>query len=245
MAKLESDLLSLNSQIVKYLSRLDSRDKLCRSVAYGSDFWAWLFTMSGSTALAAFAQHFPKIKSQVGVARKIYRIGNPLREVEAIATAQEVGLPKNMKVVMHTCNGIYYAIDTVELLCILGIAKWKPADVKTLRYKFWAVKTVINVTLIMAAVHKCFSKIKAARKAAKEQGPESAAAKSIPALRASLRKLQAQMIVAISDVPLMFFNSTEWGKKNIPAPAAGFSGMVGSLVGAHEIWRVMHLPALE
>ncbi|KAJ1478774.1 peroxisomal biogenesis factor 11-domain-containing protein [Baffinella frigidus] len=123
MAKLESDLLSLNSQIVKYLSRLDSRDKLCRSVAYGSDFWAWLFTMSGSTALAAFAQHFPKIKSQVGVARKIYRIGNPLREVEAIATAQEVGLPKNMKVVMHTCNGIYYAIDTVELLCILGIAK--------------------------------------------------------------------------------------------------------------------------
>ena len=39
---------------------------------------------------------------------------------------QEVGVPKQMKVVMHTCNGIYYAIDTVELLCILGILKVSP-----------------------------------------------------------------------------------------------------------------------
>lgn len=44
-------------QIVKYLSRLDSRDKLCRSVAYGSDFWSWLFLASGNATLAAWTKH--------------------------------------------------------------------------------------------------------------------------------------------------------------------------------------------
>jgi len=100
-----------------------------------------------------------RIKSSVGVARKTFRIGNPLRELDAVATAQEVGLPLRMKGVMHLCNGIYYGLDTIELCCILGLLRHKPADVKRLRYKFWAVKTVLNIMLVVTAINKCLAKV--------------------------------------------------------------------------------------
>jgi len=32
---------------------------------------------------------------------------------------------------------------------------------------------------------------------------------------------------------------TDWGQKNVGNAAAGFSGAIGSIVGASEIWRGM------
>ena len=53
------------------------------------------------------------------------------------------------------------------------------------------------------------------------------------------RKLRSQLLIEMTNVPIMLNIVTDWGSRNVGNAAAGFSGAVGSVVGAYEIWRGM------
>mmetsp|Transcript_13503 Transcript_13503/g.46987 ORF Transcript_13503/g.46987 Transcript_13503/m.46987 type:complete len:240 (-) Transcript_13503:92-811(-) len=233
---LDSDLVQLNAKMVAYMSKTEARDKLCRAVAYGSDVVKWLLSNSGKAALEAWAPKVVKVKSGVGVARKCFRFGVTLREIDAMINTQEVGIPRTMKLCMHASNGMYYFLDMIELLSIFELLPYKTDKIKKLRYQVWCIKCVLSIALILIALNKTIQAIKKAREAAQKDGAQPDA-KRWASLLASRRKLQAQLMVEMTNVPVALFNVTDWGRDAIGPVGAGMAGFVGSCIGANEIWR--------
>jgi hypothetical protein len=229
--------LALNAQWVKYAARVDGRDKLCRSVSYGSDFVIWLMKLSGQDAITRWVKQVSNVKSGVGVARKCFRLAAPLKDIDAVANLKEVGVQAKMKMVLHTFNAIYYFIDHIELGCIFQIFPYKPADMKRLRYKFWVIKTVMNISLALMAFQKAGKALHAALKELKgsPQDPEHKASAS--KCKEALWKAKLQLVVALTDIPIAFFNTSDWGKNAVKAQWMGLSGAIGSLISAHLIWK--------
>mmetsp|Transcript_59921 Transcript_59921/g.87799 ORF Transcript_59921/g.87799 Transcript_59921/m.87799 type:complete len:233 (-) Transcript_59921:217-915(-) len=231
MAGEQSDLLKLNAKIVQYLARHEARDKLCRTVAYGSDWVKWLLPLIGQER---FLKQVSNVKTGVGVGRKCFRVGVSLREVDTISKTNEVGFPRFMKITAHSANGIYYFIDMIELLSIFEILPYKAAEVKRIRYRVWTLKVIFSLCLIVLAMSK---NKKAMKKEHKDGGTPDE--KKMKTLLAARRKLMAQLIIELTNVPIMLNIVTDWGQKNVGNAAAGFSGAIGSIVGASEIWRGM------
>ncbi|EKX43253.1 hypothetical protein GUITHDRAFT_163884 [Guillardia theta CCMP2712] len=205
---LDSDLVQLNAKMVAYMSKTEARDKLCRAVAYGSDVVKWLLSNSGKAALEAWAPKVVKVKSGVGVARKCFRFGVTLREIDAMINTQEVGIPRTMKLCMHASNGMYYFLDMIELLSIFELLPYKTDKA-----------------------------IKKAREAAQKDGAQPDA-KRWASLLASRRKLQAQLMVEMTNVPVALFNVTDWGRDAIGPVGAGMAGFVGSCIGGERRSRL-------
>uniref|UniRef100_A0A6U2BFP1 Peroxisomal biogenesis factor 11 n=1 Tax=Hemiselmis andersenii TaxID=464988 RepID=A0A6U2BFP1_HEMAN len=222
--------LAVNNQWVKYAARVDGRDKLCRSVAYGSEFVLWLFSRSGSDVLKRWMKQVKNVKSGVGVARKCFRFAAPLKDLDAVANMKEKGTPATMKTILHTFNAIYYFIDSIELLSIFQILPYNPPEVKRIRYRFWIVKTFMNISLAFMA----FSK--ARRNAAKVQKENAGDPEAVKAGKKQVYKAYLQLIVALTDIPVMFHNTSDWGKKKVPAHVMGASGAFGSLISCSLIW---------
>jgi len=222
--------LAINNQWVKYAARVDGRDKIARSISYGSEFVLWLMSRSGNDALQRWMKQVKNVKSGVGVARKCFRFAAPLKDIDAVAHLKETGTPAAMKTILHTFNAIYYFIDHIELLSIFKILPYNPPEVKRLRYRFWVVKTAMNISLAFMALSKAH---RAAAKAKGEAGGDPAAAK---AAKRQLFKAQLQLIVALTDIPIMFHNTSDWGKKKVPAHVMGASGAVGSMISCSLIW---------
>ena len=206
------ELLKLNAKVVQYLARHEARDKLCRIVAYGSDWVKWLLPLIG---YERYLRQVANVKQGVGVGRKCFRVGVSLREVDTISKTTEVGFPRFMKITAHSCNGIYYLIDIFELLSIFEILPYKPANVKKIRYKVWTFKVVFSLCLILLAINK---NKRAMMKEEREGKPD---ARKWAQLVASRRKLMSQLVMECTNVPIMLNIVTEWGSKNVGSPIAG------------------------
>eukprot|EP00286_Rhodomonas_abbreviata_P026084 CAMPEP_0181295838 /NCGR_PEP_ID=MMETSP1101-20121128/4365_1 /TAXON_ID=46948 /ORGANISM="Rhodomonas abbreviata, Strain Caron Lab Isolate" /LENGTH=237 /DNA_ID=CAMNT_0023400625 /DNA_START=23 /DNA_END=736 /DNA_ORIENTATION=+ len=232
---MSQDLVALNAKAVAYLGRHDARDKLCRSIAYGSDFVVWVLRNSGQEVLMSWIKQIMKMKSGVGVARKCFRVGAPLKDLDAIAKIPESGSVRVLKTIMHTANACYYTLDHIELMTIFEILPYKTAEIKVMRYRIWWIKTIINIFLILKGINETNQAIKAAKKAAKDNGGEDRT--KLEALYEKNRKLKVTLIMGLADCPVGLFVVSDWGKRNIGAHGAGLSGWFGSTVAAMEIWR--------
>ena len=233
-----NNLLQVNAQWVKYASRVDGRDKLCRATAYGSDVVLWLFTNSGNETLKRWMKQVKNVKSGVGMARKCFRVAAPLKDIDAVHSLSVTGTQRTMKVILHTFNAIYYFFDSIELLCLFDILPYKPADVKLIRYRFWIIKTIMNISLAFMSHSKAAATvISLEEQVEKSEGGDTAElGAKLAAAKKALTKARMQVIVALTDIPIAFFNTTEWGKKNVQAHWSGASGAVGSLISARLIW---------
>mmetsp|Transcript_14499 Transcript_14499/g.35503 ORF Transcript_14499/g.35503 Transcript_14499/m.35503 type:complete len:243 (-) Transcript_14499:233-961(-) len=230
------ELLAMNAQWVRYAARVDGRDKLARSIAYGSEFILWLMSMSGQDALKAWMKQIVKMKTAVGIARKCFRVGAPLKDVDAVMNMKETGTPATMKTLMHCFNSVYYTLDTVELLSIFEFLPYNPPQVKKLRYRFWVFKTILNISLCFMALRKAADAVRALQEKLQKGGDAAQIAEELKVKKAALSKCQAACFIALTDVPVAFFQVTEWGKRNIGAHGMGLSGAIGSLVAARQIW---------
>eukprot|EP00285_Hemiselmis_virescens_P007585 CAMPEP_0173380464 /NCGR_PEP_ID=MMETSP1356-20130122/3141_1 /TAXON_ID=77927 ORGANISM="Hemiselmis virescens, Strain PCC157" /NCGR_SAMPLE_ID=MMETSP1356 /ASSEMBLY_ACC=CAM_ASM_000847 /LENGTH=238 /DNA_ID=CAMNT_0014334059 /DNA_START=135 /DNA_END=851 /DNA_ORIENTATION=- len=222
--------LAINSQWVKYAARVDGRDKLCRVTAYGSEFVLWLFSISGNDALIRWMKQVKNVKTGVGMARKCFRVAAPLKDLDAVAHLKDKGTQGTMKVILHTFNAIYYFIDHIELLSIFQILPYKAPEVKVVRYRFWIIKTFMNIALAFMALEKA----KAAYKKAMKETPSDES--TVSAAKRNLYKARLQVVVALTDIPVMIHNTTAWGKGKVPAHWMGLSGAIGSMISCRLIW---------
>lgn len=188
----------------------------------------------------AWIKQIMKMKAGVGTARKCFRVGAPLKDVEALSKMKDQGYLKLFRILLHVGNAVYYSMDTVELMTIFDILPYKTAEVKVWRYRIFCFKTIFNLYLILKGISEAVQAIKRLQRET-EQGSEEARKKLADVYEAK-RKLTVTLSMVIADLPIACFVVSDWGKRNIGPGGAGLCGLIGASIACREIWRGVKAP---
>lgn len=135
---------------LKFVATTAGRDKLLRTVQYFSRFYAWYLLRTNGTK--AEVAPWDALKKQLGVARKLLRVGKNVEHAKAAAVAADskVGIPD--PVLRYAAVGRqlgyagYLTFDMATVLDTLGVKKWEGAKrAQREAYRFWAMGILCSV----------------------------------------------------------------------------------------------------
>lgn len=139
------------SHYLKFVATTAGRDKLLRTVQYFARFYAWYLLRTNGTK--GEVAPWDALKKQLGLARKLLRVGKNVEHFKAAAVAADsskVGLPD--PVLRYAAVGRqlgyagYLTLDLATVPDALGVRKWEGAKrAQREAYRFWAVGILCSV----------------------------------------------------------------------------------------------------
>lgn len=134
---------------LRFIATTMGRDKLMRTIQYFSRFYAWYLLRTNGTAseIAPWAA----LKKQLGLMRKILRIGKNIDHLKAAATAADAKSPDSFLKFTAVGRQLGYAgyltCDTTTVLDAAGVRKWSKAGrLQQEAYRFWFMGIVCSIT---------------------------------------------------------------------------------------------------
>ena len=133
---------------LRFIATTMGRDKVLRTIQYFARFYAWylLRTNGTATSIAPWAA----LKKQLGLTRKILRIGKNVEHLKAAATAADTKSPdaflKFTSVGRQLGYAGYLSCDSATVLDAAGVKKWsKAARFQQEAYRFWAIGIICSI----------------------------------------------------------------------------------------------------
>lgn len=126
---------------LRFVATTAGRDKLLRAVQYFARFYAWyLLRTNGTPAQMAPWQG---LKRQLGLARKLLRVGKPVEHLQAPADAADAKAPAVPAFLRYAA---YLALDGLALSDALGVVRWRRAPAAQRQaYRCWALTLVFSL----------------------------------------------------------------------------------------------------
>jgi peroxin-11B len=135
---------------LKFAATTVGRDKLLRTIQYFARFYAWYLLRTN--ALASSIVPWDTLKKQLGLTRKIMRIGKNIEHLKAASQAADQPHGATDPVLRYTSVGRqlgyagYLTLDSATVLDAAGVRKWSRAkDVQREAYRFWAMGLACSV----------------------------------------------------------------------------------------------------
>ncbi|KAF2398934.1 peroxisomal biogenesis factor 11 [Trichodelitschia bisporula] len=216
---------------LKFTATTAGRDKLLRTIQYFSRFYAWYLFRTNNPA--ATIKPFEAAKKQLGIARKLLRVGKFLEHLKAAATAADA---KGLDPVLRYCavgRQIGYAgYLTLDNICVLDVAGIRPlANAKRLQReaaKFWLSGLTFNT---IAGLYTLYVLRQRAAAVDKKEGEGAVESKKIE------REWNATSLQLAQDMCDICLPSTSLGLLNLDDGLVGIAGTVSSLLGVYSVWK--------
>ena len=136
---------------LKFVGTTAGRDKLLRTVQYFARFYAWYLLRTNGTK-GEIAQ-FEALKKQLGLARKLLRVGKNVEHLKAAAVAADATAAKASDPVLRYATvgrqlgyAGYLTLDLTTVLDAAGVRKWDGAKrAGAEAYRFWAMGLACSV----------------------------------------------------------------------------------------------------
>lgn len=136
------------AQYLRYVATTVGRDKLLRAVQYFARFYAWYLLRTNGTPTQMAPWN--ALKRQLGLARKILRVGKPVEHLKAAAQAAD---SKSLPAFLRYTSAArqlgyagYLTFDALALPDAMGVRKWqRAADFQRHAYRFWAAGIVFSL----------------------------------------------------------------------------------------------------
>lgn len=136
------------SHYLKFLSTTVGRDKLLRTIQYFARFYAWYLLRTNAPGGAAAP--FSALKAQLGLTRKLLRIGKNVEHLKAAAAATDA---KSMDPVLRYAAvgrqlgyAGYLSFDAATVLDAMKVRPWKGAKrAGHEAYRFWSAGLACSV----------------------------------------------------------------------------------------------------
>ncbi|KAI1764964.1 peroxisomal biogenesis factor 11 [Hypoxylon sp. FL1150] len=221
------------SHYLKFVATTAGRDKLLRTVQYFSRFYAWYLLRTNGTK--AEVAPWDVLKKQLGVARKLLRVGKNVEHAKAAAVAADskVGLPD--PVLRYAAVGRqlgyagYLTFDMATVLDTLGVKKWEGAKrAQREAYRFWAMGILCSV---VAQTYTLYRLREREARIDKKEGEGVVESKRI-ALERSASRLQL-----LSDLCDLTAPTAALGWVGFDDGFVGLAGTVSSLLGVYTQWK--------
>ncbi|KAH7312237.1 peroxisomal biogenesis factor 11 [Stachybotrys elegans] len=219
---------------LRFVATTVGRDKLLRAIQYFARFYAWYLTRTD--ALKASVAPYDALKKQLGLTRKIMRIGKNVEHLKAAAQAAD---PKNAAladpVLRYTAVGRqlgyagYLSLDSATVLDAAGVRKWDRA--KTLQreaFRFWAMGLTFSVVAQLYTLYRLNQ-----REAAidKKDGEGVVESKRIARERAASR------LQLLSDLCDFTIPASALSLANLDDGFVGLAGTLSSIIGIYTQWK--------
>jgi len=220
------------AQYMRFVATTVGRDKSLRLVQYFSRFYAWYLYRTNNPQSAI--DPYDAAKKQVGLTRKILRVGKFVEHFKAAATAADSTtivdpLLKYLAVARQLGYAGYLALDSMTVLDAAGIKKWGAAKtVQREAMKFWLVGLVSSV---LAGVYSLRKLRQRSRAVDKKEGEGAVESKKV-AREWNVATLQLACDLADMTVPATFL-----GIVNLDDGIVGLLGTFSSLVGMFNAWE--------
>ncbi|KAI0169332.1 peroxisomal biogenesis factor 11 [Hypoxylon sp. FL1284] len=219
---------------LKFVSTTVGRDKLLRTVQYFSRFYAWYLLRTNGTK--GEVAPFEALKKQLGLARKLLRVGKNVEHVKAAATAADsaraaVADPVLQYAAVGRQLGYagYLTLDAATVLDALGVRAWSGAKrAQREAYRFWAAGILCSV---VAQAYTLYRLREREARVDKKEGEGVVESKRIALERAASR------LQLLSDLCDLTVPTSALGWVGFDDGFVGLAGTVSSLIGVYTQWK--------
>jgi len=229
------------SQTLKMWSATAGRDKTYRAVQYLSRFLAWYLLTHGDKVQAA---RFSALKSHLGTARKLMRLGKPMEHLQAaLRAAHSPGEAAQQvaKVGRQLCYFGYLSYDTLIWANTVKFLSLQPETAKRvskISNRFWLAGIlfglahgILELRRLSVEATSLRAKYKASEKGVGEQAELGAKAHALKSARA------ATLTQFTSDILDVWLPTSNLGIVNLNDGVLGLIGFVTSLMALRKQWE--------
>jgi len=220
------------AQYIRFVATTVGRDKSLRLVQYFSRFYAWYLYRTNNPQSAI--DPFDAAKKQVGLTRKILRVGKFVEHFRAAATAADSTAVVNpvlkyLAVARQLGYAGYLTLDSMTVLDAAGIKKWSAAKtVQREAMRFWLVGLVSSA---LAGVYSLEKLRQRSRTVDKKEGEGAVESKKVA------REWNVAILQLTCDLADITVPATALGIVNLDDGIVGLLGTFSSLVGMYNAWE--------
>ncbi|RKF78483.1 Peroxisomal membrane protein PMP30A [Golovinomyces cichoracearum] len=216
---------------LKFVATTVGRDKLIRTVQYFSRFYAWyLFRTNEPPSKVA---PYDAIKKQLGLARKLLRIGKNIEHFKAAYIASD---SKNLDSVIRFCAigrqlgyAGYLSFDAATYLDAAGIKKNSAMQrLQREAYKCWMCGLLFSTA---SGMYSLYTLKQQEGRIDKKNGESVVARRRIERERAAIN------LQLISDLCDLMIPTSAIGLLSFDDGLVGLAGTVSSLIGVYVQWK--------
>ncbi|KAK7463711.1 Peroxisomal membrane protein PMP27 [Stygiomarasmius scandens] len=232
------------SQSLKYGSTTLGRDKAYRAIQYFARFYAWYLLSRGDKDAAA---RWSALKTHLGTARKLLRLGKPVEHLQAALRACLSTGPPVEQITTIARQISYFGYLTFDAFVWANSIKFlslKPETstrVAKISNRFWLAG------ILFSLINGLVKSVRLARETRKlqgtqtwgEKGPGAEAEREtrLSAVLAAQDNTRHQLLIDLLDA---WIPATALGIANVNEGALGIFGLITSLMAAQKQWEAVN-----
>ncbi|KAF8640585.1 hypothetical protein AX17_000247 [Amanita inopinata Kibby_2008] len=212
-----------------------------RAVQYFARFFAWYLLTTGDKDAAA---KWNALKSHLGTARKLMRLGKPMEHLQAALRATLASGPVGEQLTTIARQVGYFGFLTYDAIVWAGTIKFIKLSPETLKkvqktsFRFWfagILFSIINGTLKTARLLKESKRLRTGGE--KDLAEETARENRLNALEASRVAARQQLTIDLLDI---WIPATGAELVSVSEGTLGIFGLITSLLGAKTQWKAVN-----
>ncbi|RYP12194.1 hypothetical protein DL767_011399 [Monosporascus sp. MG133] len=218
---------------LKFVATTVGRDKVLRTLQYLARFYAWYLLRTNGTK--AEIAPFDAVKRQLGLTRKLLRVGKNVEHLKAAAVAADAAPKSGDAVLRYATVGRqlgyagYLTLDAATVPDAIGFRPWSRAKQASREaYRFWAMGLLCSV---VAQTYTLYRLRQREAKVDRKEGEGVVESKKIAMER------KASQLQLLSDLCDLTIPSSALGWVMLDDGIVGLAGTVSSLIGVYTQWK--------
>ncbi|RMD43377.1 hypothetical protein DV735_g1693, partial [Chaetothyriales sp. CBS 134920] len=225
------------SHYLRYVATTVGRDKVLRTIQYFSRFYAWYLYRTNEPSSAI--EPWSKVKAQLGVTRKILRVGKWVEHVRAAAEIYDASQKSNngdkiaqyLQLARQAGYAGYLFFDALTVPDAIGFRKSESTkQLQARAFRFWFAGLLASALAGVYATYRLQTKAKALN----EKDAES----KVEGVKIASRQAQAVRIQLLSDLCDLTVPASALGYADIDDGLVGLLGVLSSLIALGRLGNV-------
>jgi len=228
------------SQSLKVLSTTLGRDKVYRGIQNFARFYAWYLLSRG---LAADAASWNALKSHLGLARKLLRLGKPLEHLQAALRATQTAGEAGEQITTVARQLCYFGYLTYDAFVWANAVKFyvlKPATavkVNKNANRYWLFGIIFSIIHSLVKFGRLANEAKKLKSPAwneKDVGLAAGRDQKLQALEVTRAATRQQFVIDVLDI---WIPASGLGLVNINDGLLGIFGIITSVLALQKPWE--------
>ncbi|KAF8349952.1 peroxisomal biogenesis factor 11 [Amanita rubescens] len=228
---------------LKYGGSTLGRDKAYRAIQYFARLYAWHLLNKGNKSEA---DRWAALKTHLGTARKLLRLGKPIEHLQATLRAALATAPvgEQLTTIARQISYFFFlsydAIVWANSIKFIALKPETSRKVQKTSFQFWfagILFSIINSILKTARLAKEAKRLESTKTwVEKDLADEAARETRLSAIKTSRAATRQQLLLDWLDI---WIPATGAGLVNVNEGALGILGLITSLVGVKAQWNVI------
>lgn len=241
MSRSQGSLVQVLDSLVKLLAQTSGKDKIAKLLQYGGKLVnAWALAKA-QVDLAAKAK---KIEAAAGAARKVFRLGNELAEVQKIRALLNTSPIGNPLATLSLARSVgmywYWVFDHLVWAANIGLAKIDGPKYAYYGSLAWCVGLISTILIDLQALKTTANKEKALQVEQWNAGAKESRAATSPELKTLQAKKNEILLNCVKNSADLCIAATLLKVVELSQSKIGVLGLISGFIGTYQLYPSSH-----